>query len=297
MDGTLPRPTLLLTICAAYVWAAAAQAASPESDASGITFGRLAEPSSHRMDQTTRVGLSLKTQVRKQAEVLNKQQSQVTRNRRRVLEPALVEDGVATAAYVRYLRSESVHDGGEPKSDPIAGKSYYCRRVGDTIRVQTADGKTPPPEESRLVAENMETLGKPNPLAEYLAGKTVAIGDKLTLPAEVAQRLLGLGGALGEVTKFEMTLTKVATVEDASCAVFLADIEAQRTDSSQMRMMVAGPMTIQAETCRAVSSELSGPIGMSHSLNDPRGRLQLDSTGRVEVRVSSRPAGRGVVAR
>lgn len=287
MDGAPARLKPLLSFgLTLAVFACVSDAGAAQS----VTFGRQAAPTGEQLDQATEVGLTLKTQIRKQREVLEKQQSEVVRTRRRVLEPALYEDGVTTAAYVKYLKSESRHNGAEPQQDPIAGKSYYCRRIGEGIQVLTREGAEPPAEEKKLVAENMETLGKPNPLAEYLAGKTVAVGDKLTLPADIAQRLLGLGGALGEVTKFELTLAKLAEQDGQPCAVFQADIEAQQTDTSQMRLLIGGPMTIEAATCRAVSSDLSGPIGMSHSLNDPRGRLQLDSTGRVKVRVSSRPA-------
>ncbi|TWT73751.1 hypothetical protein Pla123a_36440 [Posidoniimonas polymericola] len=292
MDGAPARPRPHLTIGIALALLTAASVA-PAAETPSVTFGRRPTPSGEQLDQTTEVGLTLKTQIRKQREVLEKQQSEVVRTRRRVLEPVLVEDGVTTAAYVRYLQSSARHNDSPPQTDPIAGKSYYCRRIGDAIQVLTRDGAEPPVEEKKLVAENMEPLGKPNPLADYLAGKTVSVGDKLALPVDVAQRLLGLGGTLGEVTKFELTLTTLAEQDGQPCAVFQADIEAQRTDGSQMRLLIGGPMTIEAATCRAVSSELSGPIGMSHSLNDPRGRLQLDSTGRVKVRVSSRPASEG----
>lgn len=265
-----------------------AGAAWGQEGAERLTFGRRTPHVGDQVHQTVNVELALTSRERRGAEVLEEKSSNVTRRRERIVATSTVSDGRRASAYVRYLKSERRENGEGAQPDPIAGKTYYCERRGEELRVYTPEGETPPMEEFKLVAENMDTLGKPSPLAEFLAGKTLAVGEQLSLPPEVARRLLGLDEQFGEVTRFDLTLQRVLTSDGRPCGEFRAEIEAQRNDSSQMRIMVDGPMTIEARSCRAVSTKLGGPIGMSHSRPDPGGWLQVDSTGRMTLSVASR---------
>lgn len=290
MDGVRSLSLVFLLLIGSSVAAEpfAQQARFSRASSQQVTFGRSSVKVGQKAEQTVLVELSLSTRTRHGAEVLEKAETALTRTRKRVVKTTAIDSGLAIGAEVHYLKSELAKGGAQPAEDLIAGKTYLCQRRGEVIHVQTALGEIPSEEEFKLVAENMDTLGRPNPLAGYLAGKSVAIGDRLALPVEVARQLLGASDQLGDVTRFELTLTKIEEVAGRQCAVFQADIEAQRTDASQMRLLIDGPMTIETATCRAVSSQLSGPIGMSQSVPDPRGRLLLDSTGKIALRVSSR---------
>jgi hypothetical protein len=265
-----------------------APASFSEQAARSIEFGRSPAKVGQRIEQTVTVDLALKTRSRQGAKVLEEASTRMRRDRQRRLVTAEVTKGGASAVYVTYLQSQQARNEGPIEKDPIAGKTYFCRREGERLVVLTRRGEVPPAEEFQLVSENMETLGRENPLAAYLAGKRLAVGQRVALPPEVAKQLLGLDHQLGEVTRFELTLSAIEQRQGRPCGVFQADIEAQRTDASQMRLLIAGPMVIEARTCRAVSSDLSGPIGMSHSAPDPRGRVQIDSTGRLSLTVATR---------
>ena len=275
-----------------------ALASPPPGDVAVASFSRQAERAiefsrsparlGERIEQTVAVELALKTRSRQGAEVLEEASAQIRRSRKRLIVTAELTRGAASAVYVTYLQSQQTNNDGPVEKDPIAGKTYFCRRLGENLQVLTHRGEVPPAEEFQLVSENMETLGRENPLAAYLAGKRLVVGERVTLPPEVAKRLLGLDHQLGEVTRFELKLSAVERRQGRPCGVFQADIEAQRTDASQMRLLIAGPMVIQAASCQAVSSDLSGPIGMSHSAPDPRGRVQIDSTGRLSLTVATR---------
>lgn len=282
---------LTVCLCALAPWHAAGNEkndARQSESHPAVTFTHRPAAKGQRVQQTLVIQLDLKTRSRQGATVLEEADTRMTRTRQRVVTTTRVESGLATGARVEYLESCLQREDDDKTPDPIAGKAYNCLRKGEQVQVVSAEGAMPTEAEFKLVSENMDTLGRENPLATYLSGKSVSIGQRLTVPPDVAQQLLGLKSQLGDVRRFELTLQKIVNVDGRACAEFLADLEAQRTDGSQMRLMIGGPMTIEIDTCRSVASTLSGPIGMSHSTPDPRGRLQVDSTGRLSLTVASR---------
>jgi hypothetical protein len=134
----------------------------------------------------------------------------------------------------------------------------------------------------------MEMLGRAHPLSNYFAGKTIAVGDKVEMPEEIARELLGADDEFGKVSRFEMTLQKRELNEGKECAVFDAEIEATGNGTSQMRMLVTGPMILEIDSCRAISADFRGPIGMSEVHGIYGARYQVDSMGKFRVTVSSR---------
>lgn len=253
-----------------------------------ITFATTPPVVGRQSTQEVAVELSLKTRTRRQREVLEEATASLTRRRQRVTTVTGVQRGLPTAARVHYTVSQRAQNDDPAESDAVAGKTYQCERRGKTLHVLNEQGEVPPPEEFEIVAENMALLGKPNPLAEFLAGKTVSVGQRVGVPAAVAQQLLGLDDQFGEVSRFDLILEAIGQAGGAKVARFAADLEATKHATSQMRLMIAGPLQIEAATCRVVSAELSGPIGMSQSRHDPQGAVQLDSTGRLSLRLASR---------
>jgi hypothetical protein len=170
----------------------------------------------------------------------------------------------------------------------VQGKVYRVRRDGETLLINDEQGAIPPLDEYEIVALNMESLGRPNPLADFLAGKSVAVGQRIALPNEVAEKLMGLGGELGKVTRFELTLQQVTSVHGLQCAVFQSSIEAESIDSSQMRLAVDGPLAIEIDTCRAVEANFAGPIGMSETRGSLSATYQMTGTGKMGVSIASK---------
>jgi hypothetical protein len=208
-----------------------------------------------------------------------------------------VDRGMTVAVQVHYAEARKETAAGSSAGklgqstlmpQPVDGKTYRCRRDGETLLVTDESGKIPPLAESEIVAQNMETLGRPNPLADLLNGKTLTLGQQLTVPNDVAEKLLGLGGEMGSVTRFELTLDKVTDVDGATCAEFRASIEAASNDSSQMRLVVDGPLVIQVDTCRAVAANFTGPIGMSETRGSLTATYQMAGTGKMTLGIASK---------
>ena len=270
-----------------------APAAAPPS----VRFARREPQVGDQLEQTLAIRLQLNTMVRQASQVVQQAKTSLYRRQRRVVTTTHVANGMAVAVLVRYTEAakeiaSGPSDGqlGEPSvtPQPVAGKAYRCRRDGEALLITDANGSVPPLDEYEIVAQNMESLGRPNPLADFLAGRTLVVGQRLVLPNDVAEKLLGLGGEMGKATRFELTLQKVAPINGATCALFQASMEAESTDSSQLRLAVEGPLAIEVDTCRAVQASFSGPIGMSETRGSLTATYQMTGTGNMTVNIASK---------
>ena len=217
-----------------------------------VQFGRHSARVGEQIEQKLALEMRLTTSLRQGNQIVEKNQMTMRTDQHRVVTTTEVEAGRTTSVKVRYLTATKQMAAGEaplpnnthsttgnatpPTPQPVHGKTYRCRREGGEdgkLLVTDEAGKIPPSDEYEIVSQNMEMIGLPNPLAEFLAGRVVAIGETLSLPQDAADRLFNLGDRFGEVNRFELTLRKTHTAEGAACAEFLARIDAAKNDSSQ----------------------------------------------------------------
>jgi hypothetical protein len=262
-----------------------------------VKFSRRAPLVGDQLEQNLSVGLNLDTMVRQNQQVLEKSKTALRREQRRIITTTHVENGMPAAVTVRYAEAtkEIATGSAEGKlgesnlaAQPVRGKVYRVRREGEALLITDEQGAVPPLDEYEIVALNMDSLGRPNPLADFLAGKKLSIGERISLPNEVAEKLMGLGGELGKVTRFDLTLEKVATIADRRCAIFQSSVEAASNDSSQMRLAVEGPLAIEIDSCRAVEATFAGPIGMSETRGSLSATYQMTGTGKMTVHIASK---------
>jgi hypothetical protein len=271
-----------------------------------VRFGRNAARVGDRTEQKLTFEMRLTTSLRQGNQIVEKNQTTMRIDQQRVVTTTEVADGRAMSVMVRYVAAtkqmaviEQPASGNEPSAgsnampqtvQPVHGKMYRCKREGGEdgkLHVFDEAGQDPPSDELEIVSQNMEMIGRANPLAEFLAGKTVAIGETLSLPQDAADRLFNLGDRFGEVNRFELTLRKTLMADDVPCAEFVARIDAASNDSSQMRLQVEGPLVVQIATCRAVRTELSGPIALSETRGTYSTVSHLFGTGRMSMRIAS----------
>jgi hypothetical protein len=177
-----------------------------------------------------------------------------------------------------------------PSPQPVEGKTYHCRREGGEdgkLIITDADGNVPPKAEYQIVSEHMEMVGRANPLAEFLAGRSIAIGETLELPQHAADRLFNLGERFGKVDRFDLTLRETIDDGGIASAVFLARVEAASSGSAQMRLQVEGPLVVQIDSCRAVRVELSGPIALAESRGSYSIAHHVIGTGQLSMSIVS----------
>jgi hypothetical protein len=273
-----------------------------------VQFGRKAVHVGDEAEQSIALEMRMTLVVLREREQVGKKQSTVRTSQRRVVTTIAVDEGRTTAVTVRYPEATKQVIGppnnGNPAApasaeapvesprvpQPIQGKTYRClREPGEDGKLIVTDeaGNVPPTEERDIVAQQMDMVGRPNPFAQFLAGRTIAVGEKVELPKELAAQIFNLSDAFGEVSHFTLTLQKTQSEGGASCAVFLANVEAVSSDASQMRLQVEGPLVVQLDSCRAVRIGLVGPIGMSDTRGSYSTAYQLIGTGRLQMNIAS----------
>lgn len=267
-----------------------------------VRFARQPAKVGDEVEQNIGLELRLAMTMRQGNQITGKMQTQMLTNQRRVVTTTEVDGGRLTAVKVQYpvatmQKSDADVSSGdntapEPvlASQPVQGKTYVCRRNnGETGELVITDvaGNRPPSEELEIVSQHMQMVGRANPLAQFLAGRTIAVGDKVELPKEVASQIFNLGDQFGRVTRFTLTLQKVVSENSATRAQFLASVEAVSNNSTQMRLEVEGPMLVDIATCRAQKISLLGPIGMSQSRGTYSTAYQMIGTGRLQMSIAS----------
>jgi hypothetical protein len=287
---------------------AAFERPAADSQQQTVRFGRQPARVGDQTEQTIALEMKLTLNMRRGNELLGKNQSTVVTNQRRIMTAMAVDSGITNAMKVTYPESTKriigapgpgvavAPDGTDanissPQApQPVQGKTYLCRREpGENGKLIVTDeaGNEPPAAEREIVAQQMDMVGRQNPLAQYLAGREVAVGQSLELPKEVAAQIFNLGEKFGQVTRFTLTLQNVQNENGSTNAVFNTNVEAASIDANQMRLQVEGPLVVQVDTCRAAKISLIGPLGMSETRGTYSTAYQVIGTGRLQMSVAS----------
>ena len=262
-----------------------------EQNLASATFtGRTAHVGD-QIDQKLLFESSMKTIGRRENEVVEQRQSVLKQRQHRIITAVEIANDRMIEADVRYIVSEreltAGTDSSQTETDPVVGHKYHCFRNGTTLMVTDDQGQLPTLAEYKIVAGNMNSLGEVSPLAEFLVGKTVVVGQQISVPRDVADRLLALGQSLGKVESFHLKLTEIRTIGQVRCAGFEAFLEATDHNEGQMRVQLEGPFAVEIDGCRLVSSDLEGPIGVAKSMLDAGSTFHMTGTGRLRISLQS----------
>jgi hypothetical protein len=256
-----------------------------------VTFRQRPAQVGDRVAQTVGTELQVNTSITQAGQAASEHQLALKRRQQRLIEVLEIAEGRVRRAQVTYPLSRATSpDGPNPDQEvtqPVEQNSYLVTREGKKLLVTDTEGALPPKEEFELVVTSMQNLGLPNPLAKVLLGRTIRVGERVQLPHEVAQQLMGFGEQFGEVKQFELELKSIQQIEEQPCAVFGATIEAVGEANNPIRIRAFGQVVIQTETCRTVRAELSGPMTLSTVEHTPAGSYQYKAQGSMRVAVKS----------
>jgi hypothetical protein len=269
-----------------------------------MTFNKRAAHVHDEVEQTLALEMRMATTLRQGNQVGEKSRSTACNEQRRVVTTTHVESERAVAVRVHYLEATkqlSASDGAPLTSpaqssvdaaklaQPVAGKTYFCERLpgaNGKLKITDEAGRTPPKDEFEIVAQHMEMVGRANPLAEFLAGKTLVVGETVELPQAFASKVFNLGEQFGEVKRFTLTLESLKGEGAATHAKLLAHVDAASNNAAQMRLELDGSLVVDTETCRAVRVDLSGPIAMSETRGSFSTSYQMIGTGQLKMSVA-----------
>lgn len=274
----------------------AVQGLSPPSSTStnsapAVTFSQQPARVGDRAAQTVGVELVINTSITQAGQQAHSGKNTMKRRQQRFVEVLEVVDGRVRRAHVSYplsrLTTSENDEFGDETAQPVEKKSYFVTRAGEQLLVTETEGAIPSQAEFEIVVTGLQNLGRPNPLIKYLLGKTMHVGDRITLPREIAEQLMGFGGEFGRVEKFELQLKSLKDIEGQPCAIFAATIEAVGGVANPIRIHAFGEVAIQTETCRTVSAEISGPLTLSVAEHTPQGSFQYKAQGTMRLAVKS----------
>jgi hypothetical protein len=277
----------------AWTWAAAAGLLACGALAAGepsVTFHHRRPQSGDEAVQEVQLKVSLSTSVVQGDQILESASQSLYRREQRHLE-LLEATAYPTRARVTFekLEQQVARNGAPAASEPspVVGRTYLVARQGDELLVTDAAGRTPPPAQLAIVQRSLAGFGKPNPLVEYFAGRTVQVGETLRLPGELAQQVFAAEGAVNEVSRFELRLMRVVTVDQAPCAEFETTLAAQSSLVGTLDLLIQGTMQIEVATCRVLSTELSGPIGLFGTQRTAGAVQAIKGQGTLEIAIRS----------
>ena len=261
-----------------------------------VPFAQLPTRVGDRVGQEVQVELNLHATIIQSGQVANQSRQVIHRRQDRGIEVLEVARGRVHRAHVTYLTCRQLRREAPPDQDPtedqaisqpIEGKSYFVTRQGKQLLVTDQDGNIPPWDEYQIVAENMQTLGQPNPLAQFLLGRTFRTGERIVLPQSLAEQLLGLNEPFGKVQSFELEFMGSDTIAGQPCALFNATIAAQAREQGEIGLNITGRLVIQTATCRTVTAELAGPVQMAAEEKTRHGSFQYRATGDMHLSIHS----------
>lgn len=267
---------------------------APDAPPQVVRFRQTAPAAGDRVTQTLDVDLGLTTKITQSGQTAHESSNRMRRQQERVIEVVEVAEGRATKARATFnVSRRQTPESSKPEelvTQPIEGKTYLMSREGDRVVVTDESGATPPEEESRLAAESLENVGKPNPFAALLVDRPITVGQRILVPRDVVQSLLGFDGPIGSVHRFELTLLRVepATAEHPSpVGVFQATIEVKPNDDSPLSITLNGEMSVETDTCRLVTVEMKGPVQLSSIERTAGGIFQFSAGGELNLAIRS----------
>jgi len=288
------RTTILLGLLLAAAVAERGEAA--DVAAKKIRFQQRPTQVLDQVVQTVDVQIEVETTITQSGQVAHQSTALQHRQVERMIEVKQVAEGQIRTAEVAFRtfrkRSPENKDLQHFVAAPVEGKVYRVTRDGKKLIVTDLDGAIPPQDEYQHVVDNVQTLGLPNPLTDFLVGKTVTVGERLQLPKQIAEKMLNFGSTekenpLGAIETFELQLTEIKQIEGRQCAVFAAKIVARGADEGPIQMQIAGKFVFETATTRVLSTELHGPITLSVDQGSGQNSFHYTVDGDMKIAIHS----------
>lgn len=209
-----------------------------------------------------------------------------------VREVDILEADPAKTVKVRvfYAKATQKNSGklllGRTVPQPVSGKTYLVSRVNDELVITYTDGSQPPADELVIVASNMQSVGKTNPLATFLNGRSVEVGEQLTLPAELAADLLG-SSMVKDAESVTLKLLRLQRLGNAAVGVFQTRIMGETDEFGQRKFDCQGDISVAVATCRSLRVEMEADLSMTEERGPEVATFEVTNEGQVEIEMAA----------
>lgn len=240
--------------------------------------------------QTIQCNFDAERSIRQQNQLIDSSKQQLVRKQDRRLTVLQIQNGRTVKAELTYGQSQTQIRGADDESieatHPVANRSYLVENRNGELAITNMDGSQPTEEELTILNLHLETFGKPNPLAQFLNGKRIRIGQTVKVPEEVANELLGLTGNKGNTEKLVLRLATIKVVDGQRFGVFETLLRTSNKDENTMSLIMKGKLVVEASTCRTKAIALNGPVALSETRGPVQGRFMVSTNGTLNVSVS-----------
>lgn len=255
-----------------------------------VQFNHRAAKANDTAVQTIQCDLDAERTIRQHNQMVDTSKQRLQRNQQRLVTVLETLQGTAARARVKYVKSATrvitEKNQNIDARQPVEGNTYLVARRGEALFFATENGEPISDEEDKILRAQFETFGKPNPLANFLHGKRLAIGESLAVPDEVARELLGLTGNQGKTDRLVLKLTGVKSLAGVPCAVFETRLRSH-SDESSLTLLMKGEIIIDPSTCRTHAIRLQGPVAISERRGPSLGRYTVSTNGTLQVTVNN----------
>jgi hypothetical protein len=263
------------------------------SEAKSVTFTFVRPVNGQQVEQRVQTHSRLQTTFTQSQQLI----SSDTKNRKteQIRKVLVIEGRPERTAQVQVsYESATDRDAGKllsrPQPQPVAGKRYLVSRdVADKtaeLIITYTDGTQPPADELAIVDANMQAVGKTNPIAQFLNGKKVEIGEQLSLPAELAAELLSPALA-NEAERVDLRLLRLAAIDHHAAAVFATQIVGRMNEQDQPSFDCHGEITIAVATCRTLGIDMKAKVSLTEERGPAIAPFEVNNVGEVAIQMSA----------
>lgn len=246
-----------------------------------------------RYRQQVQYGVNLKTQIRQSGQVVADSHQRIARLQQRRVE--VLPKGSDASTVVRVTFDRAQQQIGGPKGpmkevpQPVQGKTYVVSRHGEApLSIQNVDGTEVPTEELEILRIAMDAVGRTNPLGQFLNGKSLRVGQQIELPKEVATTMFSSGGksAPEGIERFVLTLRNIESHEarpQSPIAIFDTTIVMTDKLHADGRVQIAGQMVLDIRSCRALSTNIEGPLHITEHRGPKQAQFIVEGRGQMNL--------------
>lgn len=281
-----PAQTCRLQLALAFI--AAVTAISLGAD-NKITFHKQTSQPGHRMVQRSFVHVDTIQSYEQSNQLISKTNREVRKTQVRKIKTVSTTPAVVQVTYAEaHLQEGKNRLFAKKKPEPVQHKSYEVTRDGEELRVVNADGSVPPRAE---VQSTMSWVGRPNEIAEFLNGRTVAVHEQIDLPEKVAAKMFGGNLGMGRIESAALELEKIKNINGAKCGVFTVALIGHPATSPNepagQPLNVRGKVYVQADTCRTALVQVDSDLDLSEQRGPAGAQFTVKNRGKIHIAINA----------
>ncbi len=253
-----------------------------------VTFHKQPGAVGQRMVQTACVHTRTVQTYEQSNQIISSEDRDIRNTQSRHITTVSTEPPIVDVAYARAdVRIGKNRFFAKKEELPVDGKTYRVSRVGETLKITDVSGSTPPPVELRIVEKTMSWVGRPNELAEFLNGRTVTKGDRLTLPPPIADRMFGGAVGMQSIQQATLALEQIKRIHGHRCGHFRVMLTGTPSGDTSKQVTVEGVIAVQIDTCRTVVADVASDLDIVEVRGPKGATFTVRNTGKVELLIKA----------